>query len=84
MDHDDEATASAHEFSASNALNAGAAGPNEEDDKEKRRLQHRAELLNQFTREQKAQYERICKLRDAIGSVDFKVVDLIRELRGDD
>jgi hypothetical protein len=46
-----------------------------------RRLRRRDELLRRLTPERKATYQRIKKLREEIGPLDFEVVEELRELR---
>jgi hypothetical protein len=41
----------------------------------------RGERLSRMSPEQRATYERIVKLREAIGPIDFDVVEALRELR---
>lgn len=47
------------------------------------RARHRDERLARMTPERRAIYERIKRLRDAIGPIDFDVLDALRELRED-
>lgn len=42
------------------------------------------ELVCHMTPEKRATFERICKLREKIGPIDFNVVKAIREFRGYD
>lgn len=46
-----------------------------------RRIRRRNELLRRLTPERRATYERIKKLREEIGPLDFDVVEELRDLR---
>jgi hypothetical protein len=48
------------------------------------RVRRRNELLRRLTPERRATYERIKKLREKIGPLDFDVVEELRELREND
>jgi hypothetical protein len=44
-------------------------------------LKSRTERLRQMTPERRAAYERIVKLREAIGPIDFDVSEAVQQLR---
>ena len=43
----------------------------------------REESMRRMSPDRRALYERIIKRRDAIGPIDFNIVEALRELRGD-
>ncbi|MFP4100780.1 MAG: hypothetical protein ACLFWZ_09370 [Coleofasciculus sp.] len=45
------------------------------------RTQQRLQRLDKLSPERRELYERIQKLRDEVGSVDFNIVDTLREMR---
>lgn len=49
----------------------------------RRKAKRREELLRRLTPERRATYERITRLRDDIGALDFDVVEELRNLRED-